>query len=533
MNRYTTAAGGVAAALRGLGVKRMFGVPGGGASLELIDAAAGHGIDFVLARGETAAVLMAAATAEVSGTIGVALTTRGPGVAGAANGVAHAFLDRCPVMVISECPDSRQQAFASHQAFDQPGLLAPLLKGHGRLGGEGTGAAAAIDRLSALAMAPPAGPVFVELADTGRPLDIPEPPPVDPDPGAVARARALLAGARRPVVVVGLEARSVPGEATGLVEALGCPVLTTYKAKGVVADGHPSVVGPFTGASLEEDCVSRADLIVLLGLDPVELIPRPWPYHAPVLDIAATKHPLHYVEPDAGLYGPLAESVKRLLPGARISAWTSDEIAVLGTEMKRRMGFGRGPGISPQEVVETARRRSAGRPRITVDAGAHMLSVMAFWECREPAEALISNGLSTMGFALPAAIAVALHEPERPVIAFTGDGGLMMCLGELSTAASRRAGVVVVVFNDGALSLIDIKQRRRGLERRGVGWPRHDFARAAEGLGCRAWRAETPEAYAAALDAALAVAVAGGGPALIDVRIDAEGYGEQFKALRG
>lgn len=549
MNRRITAARGLAGALRRRGVERMFGIPGGGASLELIDAAAAEGIDFVLARGETAAVIMAAATAELSGTLGVALTTRGPGVAGAANGVAHAFLDRCPVMVVTECLSAEQGAFATHQAFDQPAMLAPVVKGYGRPAG--ADAAATVERLAGLAMAPPAGPVHLELTDADGPADgpadapadgpaevpppIPEPPSVDPDNDSVAGAREVLAAARRPVVIAGLEARPAAAAAAvvGLIDELGCPALTTYKAKGVVADGHRCLVGLFTGASGEEEWVSRADLVVLLGLDPVELIPRPWPYRAPVLDVAATRHPVHHVTPAAGLYGPLAESIGRLRGASSGGGWSAAEIAALGAGMRRWLDGPRGGGLGPREVVEAALGRSGGRPRVTVDAGAHMFPVMALWRCRRPGDVLISNGLSTMAFALPAAIAAALHQPDRPVIAFTGDGGLMMCLGELSTAARHRAAIVVVVFNDGALSLIDVKQRRRGLARRGVDLGRHDFARAAEGLGCRGWRADTPEAYAAALDAALDAVLAGGGPALIDVRVDPQGYGDQFKALRG
>ncbi|NJN36797.1 MAG: hypothetical protein HC794_06750 [Nitrospiraceae bacterium] len=190
------------------------------------------------------------------------------------------------------------------------------------------------------------------------------------------------------------------------------------------------------------------------------------------------------------------------------------------------------PRVSPQQIVELAAQRAevlAEWPRITVDAGAHMFSAMAFWPCLKPCDVLISNGLATMGFALPAAIASGLHEPARTTIAFTGDGGLFMCLAELSTAVQCAARVVIVVFNDGALSLIDIKQQQRGLPVRGVRWDRPDFAAVMSGLGGRGYRANTVEEYERALDAALS----GDGPALIDVGVDPGCYLEQLKALRG
>ena len=142
---------------------------------------------------------------------------------------------------------------------------------------------------------------------------------------------------------------------------------------------------------------------------------------------------------------------------------------------------------------------------------------------------LKSTGLSTMGFALPAAIAAALVAPERRVVAFTGDGGLMMCLAELSTAARLGCRLTVVVLNDAALSLIDVKQQRRQQQPVGVRYPAIDFAAAASGLGCRGWTVERDGPLLATIDAALAHEGAG----LIDVRVDPAGYGDQLAALRG
>jgi acetolactate synthase I/II/III large subunit len=115
------------------------------------------------------------------------------------------------------------------------------------------------------------------------------------------------------------------------------------------------------------------------------------------------------------------------------------------------------PALGPQDIIEAALDGAPARCRAAIDAGAHMFPAMARWPAREPHAVLISNGLATMGFALPAAIASALTEPDRPVIAFVGDGGLAMCLGELATAAEQSCAIVIVVFNDAGLSLIEIK----------------------------------------------------------------------------
>ena len=529
----------LAEALARRGVRRIFGVPGGGSSLDVIEAAAQLGIEFVLTRDETAAVMMAAATAELSGTPGVALTTKGPGTANAVNGLAYAALDRSPVLFLTDGFTAAETRWVTHQVFDQAAMLAPVIKAHGRL--EGPDAADEIQRLLSVAMQAPLGPVLVELTSEAAKVRVPaashaaaparSAPPEEP---ALSAASALLSAARRPVVVLGLEAREPDAAAAvrGLVAILDCPVLATYKAKGVVADDDAHYVAEFTSGAAEAECVSQADLIVTVGLDPVELLRQKWRYTAPVVDVALVRHPVHYVMPAAGLYGSIAASLALLQPSALRSTWTRDEIAALRARVVALLVCRTGAGVSPQQIVEIAAAKSAALaawPRITVDAGAHMFSAMAYWPCREANDVLISNGLATMGFALPAAIASGLQEPARTTIAFTGDGGLFMCLAELSTAAQCGARVVVVVFNDGSLSLIDIKQQQRGLPPRGMRWARPDFAAVMRGLGGRGYRAASPAEYEVALEAALG----GDGPALIDVTVDPGGYLEQLKALRG
>lgn len=531
----------IAAALARHGVRRMFGVPGGGSSLDLIEAAADLGIEFVLTRNESAALMMAAATAELSGTPGVAITTKGPGTANGTNGFAYAAIDRAPLVLLTDGFTAAETAFVTHQVFDQQALLAPLAKGAGRL--EGEDAADEFEALLKLALTPPFGPVLVELTSEAaknvvRAVAVPAPThasAADPAPGPLDAARSLLVTARRPVLILGLESRSavIAAAVRRLAESLACPVLVTYKAMGVMPDAHPQFIGGFTSGVAEYETVSRADLILLVGFDPVELLRQRWRYSAPVIDIAAVRHAVHYVEPAVALHGAIAPAIDALTDGARPGDWTGDELSRLKRGMRAALRYeSHGPGLSPQQVVEIAAAAAAqlpALPRITVDAGAHMFSAMAFWPSAAPFDALISNGLATMAFALPAAIASALQQPERIAIAFTGDGGLFMCLAELSTAVETGARVVTIVFNDGALSLIDIKQQQRRLPTRGVRWQRPDFAAVMRGLGGRGYRVEDEAGYRDAL----AAAFSGAGPALIDVVIDPTGYTDQLKALRG
>jgi acetolactate synthase-1/2/3 large subunit len=539
-NQTNTIAELVVSAFAANGVKRIFGVPGGGSSLDIMAAAAAVGIDFVLTRSENSAVMMAAATAELDGVPGVALTTKGPGVANAVNGIAYAALDRAPVILLTDGFTAEQESFITHQVFDQRALLDPLVKGFARIRNDT--AASEISALIEMAVTPPLGPIQIELTGKVAKSEILSDnltfsaiaAPATIDNAGVATAVEAMKNAVRPVVIVGLEARddTTAAAINELIEVLNCPVLPTYKAKGVVADSHSQFAAIFTGGAAESECVSKADLIILCGVDPVEFVLQKWRYDAPVIDIATMRHEPHYTSIDCGVYGSISRNLELLIPQCKQSLWSVEEISALREKTLTALAYPNGEGVGPQEVVVLAavEARNAGvNPRITVDAGAHMFSAMAFWNCNAPMDVLISNGLATMAFALPAAIAAALHEPERPVIAITGDGGLLMCLGELLTAVQQKTRIIVIVLNDGALSLIDIKQQQRELQTLGVRWERPDYAEIMSGFGGRGFRVSEISDY----EKALAKAYQEPGPVLIDVVIDPRGYPQQIKALRG
>jgi len=536
-----TGAGAIAAALKAAGVERLYGVPGGGSSLDLIEAAKAVGIPFVLTRQETAAVIMAATEAELSHKPGAVVVTRGPGVGNAANGMAQASLDRAPVLLLADGFAAAERAYANHQYFDHAAMLAPVTKAAARATEPGGAPGAVAATLLAQAIAAPRGPVLLEVSG-GVARAPAAPPPVEtiavsaaPHGAALAAARKLLAAARRPVVIAGLEATEPAACAAlrDLLAALQCPGLVTYKAKGVIADPHPLFAGVFTGGEAESPIMAEADLIILAGADPVEFIPQPWRYAAPVIDLGTAPRPTHYHAPAAGLYGALAPSLRALAEAARRSDWTDVAIANRRAAWLARLRNAPGnAGVSPQAVVALALEacHAAGRdPRVSVDAGAHMFPATTFWQAQRPGDLLISNGLATMGFALPAGIAAALHDPARGALAFTGDGGLLMALGELATAVTLGVKLTVVVFNDATLSLIDIKKAARDLPEGALGWPEADFAGVMRSLGGLAFRVTDEAGYRDALAEALAAK----GPALIDVRVDPGSYPAQIKALRG
>lgn len=521
------------------GVKRFFGVPGGDCSLDLIEAAAGFGIDFVVTRTETAAAIMASVTAELTGAPGVLMTTRGPGLANAANGVAYASLDRAPLLVLADGHEP-EAGFASHQRFDQAALMRPLVKAESALGEADP--AAEIDRLIATAATPPQGPIYVELI--GGRVRAPAPPrngaasvpsngAAAPVAGDVAAAESVLRASRRPVIIAGLQASEVGAAAAlgELARAWGCPVLATYKAKGAFPDTDPLAVGPFISGAAEDPLLRSADAILLFGGDPIEFLPQPWRYQVPTVLLTTHEFERRFLTPAATLVGDLAASAKALIGAVAPGGWNAGEIAAARESMRAAARSG-GPtqGIAPHRIVEEAAAAAPAGTRIAVDAGAHMLPVMALWQAAKPRDALISRGLATMGGALPSAIASALAEPDRPVVAFTGDGGLMMCISELGTAVQAGCrNLVVVVFNDAAMSMIEVKQRRRQLPLRGMDYAPADFATVARGFGCAGIRVEAPEQLAPAMQEAFRIER----PVVVDVAIDREAYHTVLRALRG
>lgn len=516
----------IAAQLKALGTPRAFGVPGGGSSLQLIEAFEDAGIPFVLTKTETAAAIMAAVTGELTGAPGVALAGVGPGAASAVNGVAYAHLERSPMVMFTDGPAS-----SLHQAFDQNALYAPITKARGRLMPEDGAERLAEGLASALTY--PRGPVQFDLTagDAKAPAQAAEPVQRSrPNSKLSGNIEELVATSRRPAFVIGLEARSheVAAQLAKLTEHIPAPVFTSYRAKGVVPCGHPHMIGHFTGASLEARCLGKADLIIFIGFDPVEMIPGPWRYDAQVIDLRAAEGAALPVSPDASAIGNLEDLVSSLCEHGWQSEWSTGEVIGFGQDYAAALRL-TGEGNTVDTVMDALLEAAPEDAIVTVDAGAHMISAMARWQAKESNGVLKSNGLSTMGYALPAAIAANLHDPSRKAIALTGDGGMLMCLSELATAAELGCNLTVIVFNDNALSLIDIKQQAQQMKRQGVAGREVDFARVAEGFGVSSWQVDRPSSTGAAMSAALSKP----GPSLLDVNIDASGFSAQLEALRG
>jgi len=531
----------IVGALQAAGTRVLFGIPGGGPNLDVVGAAHRAGLRFVLAHGETAAVIMAATYADLAGAPGAVVVTRGPGLASAINGIAHAALDRLPVVVIADTVPPPDRHRISHQRLDQDALARPVAKAMLRLGGGEPERSA--DLAVRLASDRPPGPVVVNVDPLDGHRAGTEPEPGEREPAAAAAAgndlaplARALGAARRLTVLLGAGTIAHAGAVRAALAGSNIPVLHTYRSRGIMPDRSAEAAGLITGGTMEWPLLSEADLIVGLGVDPVELIPAAWDYTATALLV--TEYPVGsggYFTGGTELVAPLPAAIEVLAvrAGQAGRGWPAEAGRTARQAVSGRLleAATAAPGsLSPQDVVAAAREVAPAELVATVDSGAHMLAVMPLWPVDEPGRLLISSGLATMGFAVPAAIGAAIARPGRPVIAFTGDGGLGMALMELETAVRLRLKIVVIVFNDAELSLIKIKQLPDGQGGgEATGYTRTSFAAVATAMGAAAACAASQEQLAKALTAALERE----GPTLIDAHVDPAGYPAILDLTRG
>jgi len=334
----------------------------------------------------------------------------------------------------------------------------------------------------------------------------------------------------RPLVIAGLGARRADDVAAirAFCTNRNIPAMVTYKAKGVVPDADPVFAGVFTNGAIESEIVDRSDLLIAMGLDPVELLPRPWTRTVPVIAWGRWRVAEGHLKFSKQIVGEIATALESIGRELGPSQWDLDAIRRCLDAQRARIRIA-GEQLTADRVVDVVARHAAATARVTVDAGAHMLPATLLWPVAEPNDMLISNGLSTMGFALPAAIGAALADPQRPTVALTGDGGLLICAGELLTAVRERLQVIVVVFSDAALTLIDVKQQQRRMRRAGVAIGDVAWASIAESVRMPGHVATTEEE----LERAIAAALAHRGPSLIDARIDPSTYPEMLSVVRG
>ncbi|OCJ05402.1 decarboxylase [Rhizobium sp. AC27/96] len=529
----------VARTLHGYQVRNAFGVPGGEV-VTLIDALQAAGIAFHLARHETSAAIMASGASTISGNPELLVTTVGPGLANAVNGIADAAQERIPLIVVSGVVDRATRGRYTHQVIDHAQLLRPLVKASFEI--EPESAASTVARALAIAMREPMGPVHLDLspavAAASSPTTMaPVPPTVFTVDATIADAgvRHLserIRAAERPLIIAGLEAvRSDAGPALQrLAETIGAPVITTYKAKGIIPEDHPLSLGG-AGLSPMADRIllplaHKADLVLMIGYDPIEMRLGWLDFVADqtkLVDISNTApdHAMHH----AGTW--LSADPRRMLLALNSllteqRSWRGDEPA----EAKARLEgiFSGKDAWGPHAIIDHLNKVAGVDGLVTVDSGAHRILLSQKWIAAKPFTLLQSAGFCTMNAALPLAIGAKVADPSRRVFAVMGDGGLEMGIGELATVRDLGLPLTIVLFQDRSLALIALKQASAGLASAGVTLGETDFAAIARGFGGYGANVETINDFRNELESARARP----GFSLIACRFDASAYDDAF-----
>ena len=531
-----TVAEAVAAFLKTKNVARTYGLTGGEVT-DLISSTERAGIDFVLTHHESCAAYMADAEAQLAGRPGVCISTVGPGATNMVNGVANSYLERTPLLALIGDMESRVRDSWTHMTLDLVRLFEPVSKLAARITPENV--YSILPQAWAAALAGPQGPSCLMLAAADAVTRIErrnwvEAPAQAAENGFESAADGIvdrMRSAENPVLILGLGARSaqVAAASAEFASRWGVPVVLTPKAKGWFTADAGLYAGVYAsyGSGGVERLLSESGLTLGVGLDGSDFI-RPWRFD-PVVSLsenaaADTAYPSEHYACDVSM---------TLTELAQASNGAGDGIrrASLARRESLRQLRGREPdeaggrsltteGMDPNHALTAIRRAVPRDTLVTCDVGMLKLVICQYWPSYQPNTFLVSNGLSTMGYGLPAATSASMHFGGAPVVAMVGDGGLLMCAGELETLTRSRAAVIVIVAVDSSLGLIRLKAEDSSLDGSHNDFGTPDYAALARSFGIDGVRIESLDA----LEQTVTEYLHGRGSVLIECPVNFDSY---------
>ena len=473
-------------ALKEEGVKLIFGYPGG-AVLHIYDALYRQdSVEHILVRHEQAAVHAADGFARSTGDVGVALVTSGPGATNAITGIATAYMDSIPLVVISGNVPSHLIGSDAFQETDMIGCSRPIVK-HSFLVRSIDEIPKVMKKAFHIARSGRPGPVVVDVPkdmtapSEKRIFDYPETvqlrsytPAQKGHAGQVRKALDLLLGAKRPVIYAGggVILGNASDELTALAKRLGHPVTNTLMGLGSFPGSDDQFIGMLGMHGFYEanQAMHQADVIFAVGArfddrvtnDPKKFCPNARIIHVDI-DPASIQKTVSRIE--VPLVGPvksvlkdMSELLVQLDEKPNLEALENWWKTINGWREKQGLWTGdrfvRGKKIMPQDVISTLYEVTHGDAFVCSDVGQHQMFAAQYYKFNKPRRWINSGGLGTMGFGLPSAMGVQLAHPDHAVAVVTGEGSIQMCIEELSTCTQYNMPLKIINLNNGALGMV-------------------------------------------------------------------------------
>lgn len=525
------------------GVEYIFGIPGE-ENLDVMNALRNSSIKFLTVRHEQGAAFMADVYGRLTGKAGVCLATLGPGATNLVTGVADANSDGAPLLAITGQVDTSRMHLTTHQYLDLVQMFTPITKRSKQIVRPDS-----INEIVRIAFkyaeSEKPGAVHIDLPNDIAKLPVDMVPSVMPmkhakthqecaDVEDIEDAAGLIFQAERPVILVGHGAvRANAGEAlTKFAEKLKIPVVNTMMAKGIIPMDSPysMLTMGIPQRDYQNLVIEDSDLVIAVGYDIVEFAPSKWNEKADhrILHIderAAHIHKLY--QPELQVVGDISDSLHKIALRCNRNEEPTYCFSLKKTMLEEFSSYENDTGypIKPQKVLGDVRKFMGKEDILISDVGAHKMWIGRHYNCYKPNTCIISNGFASMGIAVPGAIVAKLINPDKKVLAISGDGGFMMNSQEIETAVRYHIPVVIMIFTDQSYGLIKWKQNDRFGSNCFTDFGNPDFVKLAESMGAKGYRIESSEEITSVLEEAFSQNV----PCIIDCPID---YAENTKLTK-
>ncbi|WP_270976935.1 acetolactate synthase AlsS [Streptococcus agalactiae] len=522
-------------------VKYVFGIPG--AKIDRVfDTLEDKGPELIVARHEQNATFMAQAVGRITGEPGVVIATSGPGISNLATGLVTATDEGDAVLAIGGQVKRGDLLKRAHQSMNNVAMLEPITKYSAEVHDPNT-LSETVANAYRLAKSGKPGASFISIPQdvTDSPVSVKAIKPLSaPKLGSASvldinyLAQAIN-NAVLPVLLLGNGASSegVTAAVRRLLDAVKLPVVETFQGAGIVSreledETFFGRVGLFRNQP-GDMLLKRADLVITIGYDPIEYEARNWNAEISariiVIDVEQAEIDT-YFQPERELIGDMAHTLDLLLPaikGYELPEGSKEYLKGLRNNIENvsDVKFDRDSAhglVHPLDLIDVLQENTTDDMTVTVDVGSHYIWMARYFKSYEARHLLFSNGMQTLGVALPWAISAALLRPNTKVISVSGDGGFLFSAQELETAVRLHLPIVHIIWNDGKYNMVEFQEEMKYGRSSGVDFGPVDFVKYAESFGAKGYRVDSKDSFEETLKQALIDAE--NGPVLIDVPID-------------